>query len=166
MRFSRPLSALFALGMATCASIPSHPAEVNCVTPSVNTLLWVRVSDSSGFSFLLPRGYRENAVVPVDSHVRGFEADGWTLSLDYGKFSDDHRGAADPSDAHLECPAVIGGHPAVVVLTWPDRMAYNVDASWRDVRPGVHLWMGGAASTPENQRALLTVLRSVQFTAQ
>ncbi len=165
MRFSRPLSALFALGMATCVSIPSHPVEVNCVTPSVNTLLWVRVSDSSGFSFLLPRGYRENTVVPVDSHVRGFEADGWTLSLDYGKFPDDHRGAVDPSDAHLECPAVIGGHPAVVVLTWPDRMAYNVGASWRDVRPGVHLWMGGAASTPEDERMLLTVLRSVQFTA-
>ena len=38
MRFFRPLSALFALGTATCVSIPSHPSEVNCVTPSVNTL--------------------------------------------------------------------------------------------------------------------------------
>jgi hypothetical protein len=27
----------------------------------------------------------------------------------------------------------------------------------------MHLWMGGAANTPNGQRALLTVLRSVRF---
>lgn len=166
MRPPRQLFALAALGMAACVSVPSHPVEVNCITPPVSTAHWVRISDSSGFSFLLPPGYRENKVVPVDSHVRGFEADGWTLSLDYGRFSDARGRPVDPTDAHLECPEQIGGRPAVVVLTWPDRMAYNVGAAWRDVHPGVHLWMGGAASTPENQRALLTVLRSVQFTEQ
>ena len=154
---------LLALGLCACASLGGPPAEVNCVTASADTSGWVRIRADSDFSFLLPPGFHENKVVPIDSYVRGFESENSTLTLDYGRYSADLRGTADTSDAHLECPARIGGHDAVVVLSWPDRIAYNVGASWRDVKPGVHLWMGGAANTPAGQRTLLTVLRSVRF---
>ena len=158
------LLALLTLGGAACVPFPApNGPQLTCATPSADTTGWSRVADSSGFSFLLPPGFRENNVEPVDSHVRGFEAEGLTLSLDYGRYSNDLAGPHEASEGHLECPAQIGGHSAVVLLTWPDRMAYGVDAAWRDVRPGVHLWMGGAANTPNGQRALLTVLRSVRF---
>lgn len=166
MRPSRQLLslALVASGIAACVPFPGQQTpQLNCATPSADTSGWHRVADSSGFSFLLPPGFRENKVEPVDSHVRGFEAEGLTLSLDYGHSSNDLKGPHEASEGHLECPAQIGGHDALVVLTWPDRMAYDVDAAWRDVRPGMHLWMGGAANTPNGQRALLTVLRSVRF---
>ena len=130
---------------------------------STDTTGWVRVRADSNFSFLLPPGFHENKVEPIDSYVRGFEAEGSTLTLDYGRYSANSRSSAYASDAHLECPAQIGEHDAVIVLSWPDRRAYNVGASWRDVTPGLHLWMGGAADTPAGQRALLTVMRSVRF---
>ena len=166
MHPSRQLSLLVivALGTAGCVPFPGQKSsQLNCATPAADTSGWRRVADASGFSFLLPPGFRENKVEPVDSHVRGFEADGLTLSLDYGPSSNDLTGPHEASEGHLECPMRIGGRDALVVLTWPDRMAYDVDAAWRDVRPGMHLWMGGAANTPNGQRALLTVLRSVRF---
>jgi len=166
MRLSPQLSllALVALGAAACVPFPGQNGpRLSCTTPSADTSGWHRVTDSSGFSFLLPAGFRENRVEPVDSHVRGFEAEGLTLSLDYGASSNDLTGPHEASEGHLECPTRIGGRDALVVLTWPDRMAYDVDAAWRNVRPGMHLWMGGAANTPNGQRALLTVLRSVRF---
>ena len=132
---------------------------------SADTTGWVRIQAGTDFSFLLPPGFRENKVVPIDSYVRGFEAEGVTLTLDYGRFSADLRESSESGDAHLECPEQIGGHQAVIVLSWPDRIAYDVGASWREVKPGMHLWMGGSADTPARQRALLTVLRSVRFTA-
>lgn len=166
MRPSRQLVvlALVASGSAACVPFPGQgSSHLDCATPSADTSGWHRVADSSGFSFLLPPGFRENRVEPIDSHVRGFEADGLTLSLDYGRSSNALTGRHEASEAHLECPTRIGGRDALVVFTWPDRMAYDVDAAWRDVRPGMHLWMGGAANTPNGQRALLTVLRSVRF---
>ena len=163
MRLVVPLALLLASAVTACASLGRRERPLNCATLSTDTAHWVRVSDSSGFSFLLPPGFRENHVEPVDSHVRGFEAEGWTLSLDYGHFSDDLRGAADSSEAHLECPAQIGGRDALIVIAWPDRIAYHVGAAWRDVGAGMHLWMGGEANTQQGQRALLTVLRSVRF---
>lgn len=166
MRPSRPLLllALVALGTAACVPFPGQKGpQLDCASPSADTSGWHRVADSSGFSFLLPPGFRENKVEPIDSHVRGFESDGLTLSLDYGRNSNALTAPHEASEGHLECPTQIGGHDALVVLTWPDRMAYDVDAAWRDVRPGMHLWMGGAANTPNGQRALLTVLRSVRF---
>lgn len=159
------LPVVLALASATaCVPFPGqHPDRLDCASMSADTSGWQRVADSSGFSFLLPPGFRENKVQPMESHVRGFEADGLSLSLDYGHASTDARVVADPSDARLECPARIGGHDAVVTLTWPDRMAYGVAAAWPDVGAGAHLWIGGAANTPNGQRALLTVLRSVRF---
>lgn len=158
------LLAVAASGAAACVPLPGQKGpRLDCATPAADTSGWQRVNDVSGFSFLLPPGFRENKVQPVDSHVRGFEADGLTLSLDYGAYSNDLAAPRDPSEGHLECPTQIGGRDALVVLTWPDRMAYGVDAAWRDVRPGMHLWMGGAANTPNGQRALLTILRSVRF---
>ena len=130
---------------------------------SADTTGWQRIADSSGFSFLLPPGFRENAVQQMDSHVRGFEADGLSLSFDYGHAPADPPAAAGIPDAHLECPARIGGHDATVTLTWPDRIAYGVAATWPDAGRGMHLWIGGDANTPDGQRALLTVLRSVRF---
>ncbi len=166
MRPSRQLLllAVVALGAGACVPFPGQKdPQLTCATPSADTSGWHRIADSTGFSFLLPPGFRENRVEPIDSHVRGFEADGLTLSLDYGRYSNDLTAPHEASEGHLECPTQIGGHDALVVLTWPDRMAYDVDAAWRDVRPGIHLWMGGAANTPNGQRALLTVLRSVRF---
>lgn len=163
MRRRPDLAPLLALGLCACLSLGRRPRQVNCATISADTTGWVRIHAGTSFSFLLPPGFHENKVEPLDSYVRGFESEGSTLTLDYGRYSADLRGSADSSDAHLECPSTIGGHDAVVVLSWPDRVAYNVGASWRDVTPGVHLWIGGAASTPAGQRALLTVLRSVRF---
>ena len=158
------LLALVALGSAACVPFPGQKGpQLTCATASADTTGWNRVTDVSGFSFLLPPGFRENHVEPIDSHVRGFEADGLTLSLDYGGYSKDLTGPHEASEGHLECPAQIGGRDALIVLTWPDRIAYDVDGAWRNVRPGMHLWMGGAANTPNGQRALLTVLRSVRF---
>lgn len=164
MRHFVPVILVLASATAACASFPGqHSDRLDCATASADTGGWQRVADSSGFSFLLPPGFRENKVQPMESHVRGFEAEGLSLSLDYGHASSDTRAAPDPSDAHLDCPARIGGHDAVVTLTWPDRMAYGVAASWPDVGSGMRLWIGGAANTPNGQRALLTVLRSVRF---
>jgi len=158
------LLAILALGIAACVPFPGrNDPKLNCSTPSADTSGWHRVADSAGFSFLLPPGFRENKVEPVESHVRGFEADGLTLSLDYGQSPNALTGQRDPSEGHLECRTRIGDRDALVVLTWPDRMAYGVDAAWRDVSAGNHLWIGGAANTPNGQRALLTVLRSVRF---
>jgi hypothetical protein len=160
-RFSLPL-VLLALG--GCVPFPGQRTpRLDCAAPSADTSGWTRIADSSGFSFLLPPGFRENKVEPVESHVRGFEAEGITLSLDYGNSSTAATATSASADSHLECPAPIGGRDAVVVLSWPDRMAYDVDAAWRDVGAGMRLWMGGAANTPNGQRALLTVLRSVRF---
>lgn len=161
MRPSLPLIVALATATASCAALPGHSDQLNCATAAADTSGWKRVADSSGFSFLLPPGFHENKVQPMESHVRGFEADGLSLSLDFGNASIAMR--ADSSDAHLECPARIGGRDAVVTLTWPDRMAYGVAATWPDVGAGMHLWIGGAANTPNGQRALLTVLRSVRF---
>jgi hypothetical protein len=163
MRRRRPFALLPALGLCACVSLGRGEAPLNCATPSADTSGWARIRAGSDFSFLLPPGFHENKVVPIDSYVRGFEAEGSTLTLDYGHFSADLRGSSDAGDAHLECPEQIGGRSAVVVLSWPDRVAYDVGASWRDVTPGVHLWMGGSANTPAGQRKLLTVLRSVRF---
>ena len=158
------LLAFAASGAVACVPFPGQKGpQLHCSTPSADTSGWHRITDASGFSFLLPPGFRENHVEPVDSHVRGFEADGLTLSLDYGSTSNDLTARHEASEGHLECPTQIGGRDALIVLTWPDRMAYGVDGAWRDVRPGMHLWMGGAANTPNGQRALLTVLRYVHF---
>ena len=158
------LLAVVASGAMACAPFPGQNGpRLDCATPSADTSGWLRVADSSGFSFLLPPGFRENHVQPVDSHVRGFEADGLTLSLDYGALPNELFAPRDSSEGHLECPAQIGGRDALVVLRWPDRMAYGVDGAWRGVRPGTSLWLGGAANTPNGQRALLTVIRSVRF---
>jgi hypothetical protein len=160
----RQLSLIVALGSAACVPLSSgNTSQLNCLTTSADTSGWTRIADKDGFSFLLPPGFHENKVEEVRSHVRGFEADGLTLSIDYGNSADDLRSTADSTDLHLECPASIGGRDAVVMLTWPDRMAYGAAAAWRDVGAGTHLWMGGAANTPNGQRALLTVLRSVRF---
>jgi len=160
----RQLSLIVALGSVACVPLSSGTSSrLNCLTASADTSGWSRVADENGFSFLLPPGFRENKVEQLRSHVRGFEADGLTLSIDYGNSADDLRSTADSTDMHLECPGAIGGRPAVVMLTWPDRMAYGAAAAWRDVGAGTHLWMGGAANTPNGQRALLTVLRSVRF---
>jgi hypothetical protein len=162
MRLVRPFALVLALGTAACVPMSGGPtSQLNCRTTSADTSGWHRIADSSGFSFLLPPGFHENKVEEMQSHVRGFEAPGLTLSLDYGHES----GARDPvdsTDLHLECPTQIGGHDAVVTLTWPDRMAYGASAAWRDAGAGMRLWMGGAANTPNGQRALLTVLRSVR----
>ena len=158
----RFLLLFLALGSGACAALNGRPAQLTCLTTSADTSGWVRVSDASGFSFLLPRGFRENRVEPLDTHVRGFESEGVTLSLDFGRFHDDH-GAPDSSEAHIECPAQIGGRDAVVVLGWPDRMAYTVSATWPDAGGGMHLWMGGAADSPDRERTLLTIVRSVRF---
>lgn len=164
MRPSVPVILALASAAAACASFPGqHSDRLDCATMSADTSGWQRVADSSGFSFLLPPGFRENKVQPMESHVRGFEAEGLSLSLDYGHASTDTHAAADTADAHLDCPARIGGHDAVVTLTWPDRMAYGVAAAWPDLGGGMRLWIGGAANTPNGQRALLTVLRSVRF---
>lgn len=155
--------AVVLLALGACVPFPGQRSQLDCATPSADTSGWSRVADSSGFSFLLPPGFRENKVERVESHVRGFEADGLTLSLDYGNSSTAAAAASASAESHLECPTRIGGHDAVVMLSWPDRMAYDVDATWRDVGTGTRLWMGGAANTPNGQRALLTVLRSVRF---
>ena len=163
MRPLVPFVVALASATAACASFPGHSDRLDCATAAADTAGWSRVADSSGFSFLLPPGLHENRVQPGGSHVRGFEADGLSLSLDFGNTPTDMRAATDTSDAHLECPARIGGHDAVITLSWPDRLAYGVAATWPDVGAGMHLWMGGAANTPNGQRALLTVLRSVRF---
>ena len=163
MRTFLPCIVALAAATAACAALPGHSDRLDCATAGADTTGWARVADSSGFSFLLPPGFRENKVQPVDSHVRGFEADGLSLSLDFGHAPAEPRAAVDSLDAHLECPARIGGHDAVITLTWPDRLAYGVAATWPDVSGGMRLWIGGAANTPNGQRALLTVLRSVRF---
>lgn len=162
MRRSSTLVILLALGSGACAALTGRQPQLTCLTTSADTSGWMRVTDSSGFSFLLPPGFRENRVEPLDTHVRGFEAEGITLSLDYGRFADDH-GQPDASEAHIECPAQIGGRDAVIILGWPDRIAYTVGATWRDAGGGMHLWMGGAADTPDRERKLLTIVRSVRF---
>jgi hypothetical protein len=160
----RQLPLLFALGAVACLPLSNGAtSQLNCLTTSADTSGWHRIVDGNGFSFLLPPGFRENKVEEIRSHVRGFEADGLSLSIDYGNTADDLRSTADSTDLHLECPTTIGGRDALVVLTWPDRMAYGAAAAWRDVGAGTHLWIGGAANTPNGQRALLTVLRSVRF---
>jgi hypothetical protein len=164
MRFSRQLPVLVALGTAACAPLSrSQTSQLNCLTTSADTNGWHRIADTSGFSFLLPPGFHENKVEEMQSHVRGFEAEGLTLSLDYGHDNPGMREPVDSTDLHLECPTQIGGHDAVVTLTWPDRMAYGASAAWHGAAGGMRLWMGGAANTPNGQRALLTVLRSVRF---
>lgn len=163
MRCRRHSLLLVALGLCACISFGRSEPQLNCAATSADTSGWVRIKAGTGFPFLLPPGFHENKVEPIDSYVRGFESDGSTLTLDYGRYSEDLRGSTDATDAHLECPARIGGREALIVLSWPDRVVYNVGASWRDVTPGVHLWMGGAATTPAGQRALLTILRSVRF---
>jgi hypothetical protein len=158
-----PVLAL-ALGIVACVPMSGTPVgSLNCLTTSADTSGWHRVADTSGFSFLLPPGFHENKVEEMQSHVRGFEADGLTLSLDYGHENAGVGAPLDSTDLHLECPTQIGGHDAVVTLTWPDRMAYGASAAWHDAGAGMRLWMGGAANTPNGQRALLTVLRSVRF---
>lgn len=165
MRRSPALIILLALGSGACAALTGRQPKLTCLTASADTSGWTRVADSSGFSFLLPRGFRENKVEPLDTHVRGFESEGITFSLDYGRFADDH-GQPDASEPHIECPTRIGDRDAVIVLGWPDRKAFTVGAAWRDVGGGMHLWMGGAADTPARERDLLTIVRSVRFEAR
>lgn len=100
----------------------------------------------------------------MDSHVRQFAtADGrQRVGFDYGQWSPSLDGARSLPE-FAECRAEIGGRPARVVTARVEGGRLYAGASWRELRPGVHLTVSGAAATRAGRSELLAALRTVEF---
>ena len=134
-----------------------------CTEVASDTAGWRRVADLD-FDFLLPPAYTELVVHAFDSHVRDFATpDGrGSIGLGYGLYSsslEEYRSLR----GFAECRADLGGRPARVVTGRSEDGRYLVAATWRDLPPGAHLTITGAAADAAGQREIASVLRTVKF---
>lgn len=126
--------------------------------------------DCKRFSFRLPAGYKKVDVQPTDSYVeewRGGELQ--IVTFDYGEYSSTLE-EFKSLERFIQWTESIGGHSAKVVAGWDKDGGYYTEgakhivaATWRNVRPGVHLTLGATAPTVEEQPTLLGILRTVRF---
>jgi hypothetical protein len=152
--------------VAPNAGPPALAQLALCADAAVGAEGWQLVDDRA-FEFRLPPAYAELKIQPLDSHARHFATPDFqrTLGLDYGRFSstlDEYRASPD----FAECRAEIGGHPARVVTARDAGGGYTAAATWRDLRPGVHLTVGGTAPDRHGQRELEAALRTMRFKAR
>jgi len=152
--------------LAQNAAPPALAQLALCADAAVGTEGWQLVDDRD-FEFRLPPAYTEQESQQLDSHARRFATPDFQriLGLDYGHFSstlDELRAAPE----FAECRAEIGGHWARVVTARVADGGYTAAATWRDLRPDVHLTVGGRASDRQGQRELEAALRTVRFKAR
>jgi hypothetical protein len=159
-----------AVPLLACAGRRDRPPVPACAKPNVQVGGWQQI-DAGAFTFRLPPGYLPQKVGGVESQVaRWVAGERRTISYDLGPYSSDLGEAKRHLTEFSECRDLIGARQAKLVSGWDaagqwggNGPKYVVAATWRDIRPHVHLTISATTDDPNEQETLLAVLRSVEF---
>jgi hypothetical protein len=159
------------LGLTLALLVPAVAAQ----DETVDTAHWVKLSTGDAFTFEAPAGtveYRDG--MPIDSFAQSYRGPGFTLSFDYGAYSNDLRNQKALPAYHAE-EIVIDGRKGVLI-TGPGRNLWGchdtVTAAYVVVRheglfgAAIRFQIDGCAATPEGIATLHAIFRTIRFTAR
>ena len=158
--------------LAACRTlVPAAPPVAPCAAPPVDRTGW-SLKDETDFSFSVPPQYESIPAQGIDSRVGRYSSPDGSESVwfDYGRYSNDLRLDSERMADYHACSEEIDGQLAYIVtyrvrddLPAEQDRRYVAAATWRDLRPEMHLTVQGEARSPEALPRLLSVLRSVRF---
>ncbi|HZD03676.1 MAG TPA: hypothetical protein VE173_02125 [Longimicrobiales bacterium] len=134
--------------------------------PALSTSTWTRVQ-RSGFSFLLPPGFENLGLQPIDSDAAVYVKDeASSLSYDYGAYSGPIHVPAGASDVIRNVRTRIGGRE-VTLLAFREGGAWVVGARWADLghdaQGDLALVMTGRTPSEDVRDEILAAIHSVTF---
>jgi hypothetical protein len=121
------------MALTSCATRPDFPLPHPCHVPPVDTVGWRWIGESE-FSFMIPPGFQEVRVRPIDTYLREWRNGRNAISFDYGWNSWDLR-PLGTEVGYSACSAQIGGKEARVVTFGDPSLGYVAAAHWT-VREG------------------------------
>ncbi len=132
-----------------------------CPDPKLDTSKWQSFEGQS-LSFKLPPGFTRRPGTGIDSEAVSFENGNRIVGYDFGLYSASLEGYIRDT-RNSDCREIIDGREALIVSTHAIGGRYFAGASWRDVRPNIHLTISGASSDLAGQREILALVRTVRF---
>ena len=126
-------------------------------------------SNRTGFSLMLPPGWKLNELQGIDSYVGEVTGDGINLMFDYGSHSWGLNPEDEPEHEYIVHFDEIGGREAKLLL--PADTSSNKSATYEpvtgvyfgDLYDGNELNLTGRGLTLEQQRVAVAIFRSIRF---
>ena len=158
---------LLSLTLIACTASGNPIAAVlatECPATPIDTRGWQKAGEKE-FFFELPSGFDKTGVQGVWK-----ESNSRVVTYEYSGSSSTLNDVANALDNESECSITTGGLRARVISgfdshgSWSNSFAkYVVAASWRDVKPGVHLTMTATGESTQRLPELFAIMRSVRF---
>ncbi len=147
----------------------SRTIALRWLAERLDSAAWQQV-DCGGFSLRLPPAYTPIPSQGTDSQVEHWSAGPLReLSCDYGAYSASLDDVGFPS-SRCEWTETASEHSMKIVAGWKDgsdqsseESSFWVAATWRNVRPGLHLTFHGATPDRAEQPTLVAIYRTVRF---
>jgi hypothetical protein len=158
LRLTVDLNTLRIVNSGPVAS-PRQPSGQESLNAGTTPLGWHKV-DAGPFSILAPAGWEFHQLTGVDSYVGEFVGDGFTLRLDFGRYSSPLKEARKP--AYIITKGSIGGFRAKVVS--PRAQGHGITGVYfRNVGRSNALCLFGQDLTSTQQELALKIFETLRF---
>ena len=169
------LAALAVMVLAGCVSVSPTPSTSNGLFPDARPgSEWTPAeapgwSNRTGFSLMLPPGWKLNELQGIDSYVGEVTGDGVNLMFDYGSYSWGLNPEDEPEHEYIVHFERIGGREAKLLL--PADTSSGESATYEpvtgvyfgDLYDGNELNLTGRGLTLEQQLVAVAIFRSIRF---
>lgn len=160
------LACVSAVACGDGALVPLDDLPASLQAPLLSTAAWTRV-ERPGFSFLLPPGFVNRGLQPIDSDAAVYvKGEGSSLSYDFGAYSGRIGVPENATDVIRDVRTRIGGR-VVTLLAFREGGAWVVGARWADLghdpQGDLALSMRGSTPSAEVRDEILAAIYSVEF---